>query len=44
MSRPSTSARPEVRTAEPTVRAVPVESFTVVMATGIVAVTTRDNG
>jgi hypothetical protein len=35
---------PEVRTAELTVRAVPVESFTVVMATGIVAVAARGNG
>ena len=35
---------PEVRTAELTVRAVAVESFTVVMATGIVAVAARDNG
>jgi hypothetical protein len=35
---------PEVRTPELTVRAVPVESFRVVMATGIVAVAARDNG
>ena len=35
---------PEARTAELMVRAVPVESFTVVMATGIVAVAARGNG